>query len=247
LSRKASSNGDLLTGVIIVRREIIVTDLTRFSDDRVCLAGVDPVDMKLIRPMPYINQVECQQFNILPGTKIAADFRPSPTIEAPHTEDHQWQNKNILARATSDEFYNLLQATLSSSISQGFGVDVRDKVIPEAHTPSSSIITINASLQLHPGYNGDLKKIRASVTDSTGLTLSYLSITDLGFYRFAQKLQSLQELNNLDRFIKSQSQIFVRLGLGRLWKSEDGRKGFWIQINGIYTFPEFSEEIRSYE
>ena len=243
---------DLLIGTVTAQgvdmnRTIIVTDLTRFSDDRVCLAGVDPADMKLIRPMPYINQAECQRLEIFPGTRISADFRPSPTIEAPHTEDHQWQNIDTKGRVTSDEFCALLEATLSPSISGGFGVDVQDKVIPQNTPPLKSIITIKGSINLHPGYGGDLTKIRAFVTDLNGLTLGYLSITDLGFYRFAQKLQSLQALNNLDRFIKSQSQIFVRLGLGRLWKSEDGRKGFWIQINGIYTFPEFSEEIRSYE
>lgn len=230
-----------------MNRTIIVTDLTRFSDDRVCLAGVDPADMELIRPMPYINQAECQQFKILPGTRITADFRPSPTIEAPHTEDHQWQNKNIQEKVTSDDFRALLEATLSLSIRDGFGIDVQDKVIPPNNPPLKSIITIKGMINLHPGYGGNLTKIRASVTDLNGFTLKYLSITDLGFYRFAQKLQSAQELNNLDRFIKSQSEIFVRLGLSRLWESTDGRKGFWFQINGIYTFPEFSEEIRSYE
>ena len=230
-----------------MNRTIIVTDLTRFSDDRVCLAGVDPDNMELIRPMPYINQEYCQQLKILPGTKIIADFRPSPTIKAPHTEDYQWQNINMQGRVCSDEFQTLLDETLSSSICAGFGVYVQDKVIPQNNLPSKSIITIKGSIDLHPGYCGNLTKIRASVTDLTGHTLHYLSITDLGFYRFAQTLQSRQQLNKLDSFIKSQSEIFVRLGLSRLWKSDDGREGFWIQINGIYTFPEFSEKIRSYE
>ena len=230
-----------------MNKTIVVTDLTRFSDERVCLAGIDTENMKLIRPMPYLTQTDCQHHYILPGTKIAADFSPASNIKAPHTEDHLWQNWRIIGKAASDEFHKLLQATLSPSISQGFGMDINGKVIPEEYAPSNSIITIKAAIRLQPGYQGDLQKIRASITDSDELTLSFLSITDLGFYRFAQKLQSRHELNRLEEFIRDQSEIFLRLGLSRLWESEDGRKGFWLQINGIYTFPEFSEEIRSYE
>jgi len=230
-----------------MKRTIIVTDLTRFQDNRVCLAGVDQNNMELIRPMPYINQNECQLCNILPGTRITADFREISPQTPPHIEDYMWRNKHICGSATSKEFQDLLVSTLSGSIRTGFGVPVQDKIIPQENVPLRSIITVICSVRLHPGYGGDLSKIRASITDSEGLTLQYLSIADLGFYRYAQKLRSQQSLKVLEDFIMNQNIIFLRLGLSRFWESQDGRKGFWIQINGIYTFPDFSKEIRSYE
>ena len=231
---------------------IVVTDLTRFSDEseKVCLAGINPENMNLIRPMPYLKRTDCRDYRILPGTKIAADFNPAPNIKVPHTEDHLWRNWKIIGQAASDEFRELLQSNLSPSISRGFGMDITEKVIPEESAPSKSIITIKAAVQLHLFNDGDFQKIRASVTDSDGLILRFMSITDYGFYRYVQKLLSKHELSRFfefDRFLRSQSEIFLRLGLGRLWKSKDGRTGFWLQVNGIYTFPEFSEEIRSYE
>lgn len=226
---------------------IIVTDLTRFSTkEKVCLAGIDPETGILIRPMPYMNQADCVKNMILPGSKLHAEFCQKQDAAPPHVEDCWYRNMTKIGEATSEEFYNLLERTAANSICAGFGVEVTDKVITPVNTPSRSIITIRAQVKLHPGYNGDLQKIRATITDNAGLTLEYLSITDLGFYRLAQEMQSRNELNKLDAFISSR-EVFVRIGLGRQYTSPDGRNGFWLQVNGIYTFPDFFVKIRSYE
>ena len=231
-----------------MNKTIIVTDLTRFNTNgRVCLAGVEPETRMLIRPMPYINQDFCEENKIIPGSIISADFDPVPTRTPPHIEDYWWRNIVKAGNATSSEFYELLRATAFPSIATGFEMAVTDKVIPPAAPPKKSIITINARVKLHPGYSGDLQKIRASITDNDGLTLSYLPIADLGFYRFAQKLRMRNELQKLGDFIDNQNEIYVRLGLSRYHKAADGREGYWIQVNGIYTFPDFCAELRSYE
>jgi len=46
-------------------------------------------------------------------------------------------------------------------------------------------------------------------------------------------------------FISSQNEIYLRIGVGRRWKVSE-RDGYWLQVNGIYTFPNFLEEIRTY-
>lgn len=41
--------------------------------------------------------------------------------------------------------------------------------------------------------------------------------------------------------------MFLRIGLITKFDHEDGRTGYWIQVNGIYTFPEFMTAIRTYD
>ena len=58
--------------------------------------------------------------------------------------------------------------------------------------------------------------------------------------------QQRSELGALNEFIQSQDVIFLRIGLSRSYKAPNGKEGFWMQANGIYTFPNYLEEIRSY-
>jgi hypothetical protein len=38
----------------------------------------------------------------------------------------------------------------------------------------------------------------------------------------------------------------MRIGLSREYTATDNRNGYWLQANGIYTFPHFHEGIRGY-
>jgi len=47
--------------------------------------------------------------------------------------------------------------------------------------------------------------------------------------------------NIINNFIRQQDTVYLRIGLGREYQG-----GFWLQVNGIYTFPNYDTEIRSY-
>lgn len=59
--------------------------------------------------------------------------------------------------------------------------------------------------------------------------------------------RAAKDLARVNEFIKSQPEAFLRLGPSRAWQNPKGINGHWMQVNGIYTFPEFFEEIRSYK
>ena len=90
------------------------------------------------------------------------------------------------------------------------------------------------------------RKIKVIFSDSSGRTFRYLAITDLGFYNYAEKNVG-DNFSRLNDFIHSQEEVYVRLGLSREFTSPDGRNGYWLQVNGIYTFPEYLPEIRCYK
>lgn len=140
--------------------------------------------------------------------------------------------------------------SLSPSVAEGFGATFKpkQKYIPDDTPALRSIITIKAKpdqIRIHadeyaPG------KIKLSFKDSSDLHYQYLSITDRGFHDFAQKHQNNSELEKVQKHISDQEEIYLRIGLSRSHKAPDGRIGYWLQVNGLYSFPDYPKEIRQY-
>ena len=234
-------------------RKIIVTDLTRFSNrEIVCIAGIDVDNGECIRPMPYLTALQCKKLNLLPSAILSGNFIASPNTEHPHTEDMNHQNLKFHGHCSDAKFKQILSKSSSQSIEHGFDVKLEDrqKHIPLESKPSKSLITIsvnpNAIRIVQDQY--DQKKIKIHFTDNDHKEYSFLAITDLGFHSYAEN--HYQETNNYDEInsvIQRQKEVFLRVGLGRLYENQQGKKGFWIQINGIYSFPDYFKDARRYE
>ncbi len=236
----------------IMKRSIIVTDLTRFNNrEIVCTAGADRSNGECIRPMPYLQSKRCKELNILPGAILSGEFRPSPDREGPHQEDHQYSNLTFGGPCTSSEFKTALKYGLFVSVEEGFEAELEDrqKHIPFGHTVARSIITILVSPRdveiIEDSYKPG--KIKLNFTDGSGRKFQYIAITDLGFHDYAVNHHAQNQLNALNRWIRAQEEVLLRLGLSRRFQANDERDGYWLQANGIYTFPEYHKDIRSYQ
>ena len=235
------------------KTRIIVTDLTRFKEGNknVCTAGVRE-DGALIRPYPpYLLAADCEKLDIHPGAILEGEFTPSST-GPPHVEDCRWKNLHYVGRCSSGEFRAALESGLHNSISSGFEFDVMrgQKCIPRSEKPPRSIITIKLAPQsfsiVNDGY--DPKKIRANFWDASGMQYSFLSITDRGFVDRASEVSGdSSAIAEMNFHVQSQSELYLRIGLSRAYRSPDGRDGYWMQVNGIYTFPEYMDYIRCYD
>ncbi|WP_143053094.1 dual OB domain-containing protein [Nitrosovibrio tenuis] len=224
-----------------------MTDFTRFKNgQRVCIAGTDIVTGQCVRPWPYLAPAECERLQILPGTILTGTFNPIPHLTGPHQEDTSHIDLHGDGACTSDQFKWALEAGLFSSIERGFEINlaVDQKHIPLDHKLGRSIITIRikpANIELEEdAYSPG--RIKLHLTDGSGRNFRYLPITDLGFYRHAMTHQKAGDLESLNSFIYKQEEVYIRIGLSRNW---DQRPGYWMQVNGIYTFPNYHREIRS--
>jgi hypothetical protein len=235
-----------------MKRSIIITDLTRFKPGNpdVCTAGIDRATGECIRPIPYLTFTKCQELGILPGGILTGEFTPSPKRTAPHTEDCNWQKLSFEGPCSGEEFRQVLAGSCFPSIGAGFDVSlpVGEKVIPSVHKVQRSIITV----QVKPRdieIVEDIHKpgtIKLHFTDSSGLRHRFLPITDLGFFDYAQRHRDSQSLAGLNSQIAREKEVFLRIGLSRKYMSPQGKEGFWMQANGIYTFPNGLRYIRSY-
>jgi hypothetical protein len=232
--------------------QIIITDLTRFSNpDIVCIAGINLETNKCIRPLPYITLKKCKELNILPGSKLDGIFSDNSDRGLPHIEDKNYQKLKLLGACSDDEFHQILQNTVSQSISKGFDYTFQEggKVIPYTNPPLKSIITlkINANQIRIVKDSFNHGKIKLNFKDNDGKKFSYLPITDLGFYNYAMKhFDDFDFPKKINSYLDSQDELYLRVGLSGRYKSGDDRDGYWLQINGIYTFPNYNTEIRSY-
>lgn len=193
-----------------------------------------------------------KKLNLLPGAILSGNFTPSPNLDHPHTEDMNHQNLQFHGHCSDAEFKQILSKSSSQSIEHGFDVKLEDrqKHILLESKPSKSLITIsvnpNAIRIVQDQYNQ--KKIKIHFIDNDHKEYSFLAITDLGFHSYAEN--HYQETNNYDEInsvIQKQKEVFLRVGLGRLYENQQGKKGFWIQINGIYSFPDYFKGVRRYE
>lgn len=231
-------------------RKVIITDLTRFSTpEKVCTAAIDVITGECFRPMPYLKSDRCAELNIHPGAILEGNIFLKSNNEKPHIEDATYEQLKYLGVCSTEDFKKILDGSLSNSVSSGFGInfEVGQKHVPINENASCSIITIkieSTQIKIHedqfkPG------KIKCSFTDGSGHEYRYLSITDRGFFDYAQRHQNSGRLFELQDFLQSQEEIYLRIGLGRAYQVSE-RNGYWLQVNGIYTFPEFLKEIRSY-
>ena len=235
----------------VAMSKIIITDLTRFKKGvEVCTAGADIATGACIRPMPYLKMADCEKHQILPGAILSGEFVPIKGLTGPHQEDHQYSKLKFEGPSSSVEFKKALQAGLQPSIEKGFAIKLGDgqKHVPVGHPVKRSIITIRvdpASIEIVEGFKEGTTKIH--FTDGAGRQFRYLPITDLGFHRYAEGHRAGKELARLNAFIRKQAEAFLRVGLSRAWPSPQGINGYWMQVNGVYTFPDFLAALRSYK
>jgi len=231
--------------------KIIITDLTRFSQAiDVCTAGTDVSSNACIRPMPYLKMADCVALGILPGAILSGDFKSKTGLIGPHQEDAGYSNLKFAGPCSSDEFKAALTAGLFKSVEEGFEIKLGNtqKHIPIGHPVKRSIITLAVNPKSIAIVEDSYKpgKIRIHFTDSSGRQFRYLSITDLGFHRYAEKHRVDQDLPSLNAFIWKQPEAYLRIGLSRAHEIRS-INGYWMQANGIYTFPDFVKEIRNYK
>jgi hypothetical protein len=229
--------------------KIIITDLTHFENKNiVCTAGICEDTGQCIRPMPYLKIRDCERLKILPGALLSGEFNMPSNITPPHTEDRNYQKLKYCGPCSPENFQEILENSLVESVCSGFGIHLafKQKHIPVEHELSHSIVTLKISprnaVLVEDSFNPG--KIRLNFLDNDGSKYKFWSITDLGFYKYA--LSHITELAEINDFIHEQNELYLRVGLTREYKSPDGRNGYWLQINGIYTFPDYHKGIRSY-
>jgi hypothetical protein len=231
----------------------LVTDLTRFKqgNPNVCTALLNMETGRCVRPMPYLTYDIMKKHGVVPGAKFDGNFQSRKDLTAPHLEDCDYSELKYYGPCTKDEFRDVLRRSAKPSVRAGFGIEIAadQKLLPATYKGSVSIVTISVdpkSLEIEPDKFTPTK-IKAAFTDGAGHRFRFMPITDLGFFDFACKDRTPSALQSLNRHIQDAKEVLLRVGLSRVHTAPDGRCGYWIQVNGIYTFPSKLDVVRGYQ
>ncbi len=234
-----------------MKTSLVITDVTRMQEGRVCIAGYDK-DLKCIRPVlppPGIHEGTLHSQGrptVFPFAVVEYDLL-QPTSHPPHTEDVRYDPTSVrfIKRLEESRRRNTLVKTLFPTMQALFEIPIYSDVghyVMDGQGPRS-LGTIQPRRILKAIYEQSPEekwKYRLGFVDSEGTTY-WLTVTDLTWRYYCdyhcQSGRDPQEIaSDLTTALKS-SQVYLRIGLARGWKEYPDR--CFIQLTGVYTFPDY--------
>ena len=240
-----------------MRRQMVVTDITRMQGERICVGGyledgtsVRPVcdrsgpTESWLRPSPHEEVVAFSLVNLEVGDSPAR-------IVPPHTEDRSVPSTGhrVIQILPEDDRLRWLKRSESSSVREIFGAEVHGA--PESAQPwgryvlsgegECSLGTIRARSILAVRYqvhqDSGRRDYRLSFTDGTDEEFQ-LSVVDLAF---RHRLDGLHNGGLTQGQVSSRTlaelrgqTVYLRIGLARGWERHPDR--CYLQITGVYGF-----------
>jgi hypothetical protein len=234
-----------------MKREIVITDLTRMQQGRVCIAGYDKRRTAIRPVLPYPGISERSLYNdhspvIFPFALVEFDFteeNPKP----PHTEDQFFDPYSVRYIRSVHDRKTVLEWSLYLSVADIFEQPIQKDPgywVLDCQGPRSlgTVQPSRISQLVYESDDDEAWDYRLHFYDGTG-EFYRLKITDLTWQYYFRNLLSRtkdreQVASRLTQVLQSCT-VYLRIGLARGWKKFPER--CYLQLNGIYTFPDHLE------
>lgn len=234
-----------------MRELIAITDVTEMWASQVCIAGVTP-KFECIRPVVEggVQQWDLYQDGkpiIFPGAKVWMDFS-SARITPPHIEDRVFDPQTVEYKDAFEgrHWEILLRKTSSESVQGIFDGNLKERqVAPGTLTRSLGTIGNVKILNLDVDTRYDRRTVlRLDFKDASGEVYSKFPVNDLAFRgMFSQLLNrhqtESQAAQSIMNSLRQADRTYLRIGLARPTKVGDYPETCWVQVTGVYTFPDY--------
>lgn len=234
-----------------MKKPIVITEVTRMQEGRVCIAGYDQHGqcVRPVLPPPGIHESTLcagPRPIIFPSAKVEFEFTQS-TPQPPHTEDIYYDPAAVrfIERQPEDRWRKMLEATLSDSVSAIFEQPIHSEhgyyiMDGQGLRSLGTIKPARITQVIHELSPEDKWQYRLRFEDGTGADYR-LTITDLAwrYYCDHQRTQGEAPAHIAASLlhILQTSEVYLRVGLARGWDKFPGR--CYIQLTGIHTFPDY--------
>ena len=234
-----------------MKTKLVITDLTRMQRGMVCIAGYDQTHtcIRPTLPPPGISEktlIQAGKPVIFPFALVEFDLL-QPISNPPHTEDFRYVPESPRFIRKVQDRKTVLHWSLFENVSTIFEQPVHDDfgfyVMDCQGTRSLGTIRPQVILQIgyEQGFEGTWD-YRLTFMDSQNRTYR-LKITDLTWQYYCDSLRGenrepIQIAEELTAWLKTKD-VYMRIGLSRGWKKFPDR--CYLQVNGIYTFPDYLE------
>lgn len=234
-----------------MKKKLVVTDLTRMYRGTVCIAGYD-AEHNCIRPtlpppgIPEQALIKDGRAVVFPFALVEFDLL-EPTPQPPHTEDCRYKaDSPFFIRRVQDRktilgwsLFESVDALFDQPVLTGPGFYVMDCQGPRS---IGTILPRRISKVIYEAGEEGTWDYRLHFVDGSD-TLYRLKITDLTWHYYCDSLRGQDHdptaiSSELTSVLKSR-EVFLRIGLARGWNKFPER--CYLQITGIYTFPDYLE------
>lgn len=234
-----------------MRELIAITDVTEMWASQVCIAGVTP-KFECVRPVieggvQMWDLYKDDQPIIFPGAKLWMDFSPAQ-IAPPHIEDQTFNPKTVEFKDTFEgrHWETLLRRTSSESVQGIFNGNLKERqVAPGTQTCSLGTIGCVKILNLDVDTRYDRRTVlRMDFSDASGGVHTRFPVNDLAFRgMFSQLLErgetTLRAASSLMAKLEQADRTYLRIGLARPTSIGRYPETCWVQVTGVYTFPDY--------
>ncbi len=240
-----------------MKKTIVITDVTRMKEPRVCVFGIDTATKEGIRPTGYndkeISEEYCVKNNIALFNEMEFNLTRRLYPKPPHTEDWYFDPEippRFLRTLSDKEQRQLLENISSESIKSLFGIEIHENRYVNEEEGKRSLGTIrpkSISFVRYSPKEDEKFEYRITFQDQMGDEYD-LPVTDLMFRKHCDALKEkvlshgrigAQIQETFEKILKDGS-IFLRIGLTRPYKKEgDACPKCWLQISSIHTFPRY--------
>lgn len=232
-----------------MNQELVITDLTRMYGGHVCVAGYAHSGQCVRLSSPRLHELDIAAHGkpiVFPAAVVECDVienQPDP----PHTEDYSFDpySLRLIRRLEGPAWQATLDRLLFDSVSQIFEQPICNE---HGHYIADgvgirSVGTIRPRGISKATYSADADgtwSYRLGFYDHAG-QFYQLKITDLTWNAYCDSLRAPDRepkdiAVSLTQLLKSH-RVYLRIGLSRKWAKFPGR--CYLQINGIYTFPDY--------
>ncbi|MBE0415472.1 MAG: hypothetical protein IBX36_02900 [Dehalococcoidia bacterium] len=222
--------------------------------DGVCIAGIDPnyQSIRPVLPPPGVLREHLYikgKLVIRPSAKVIFDFH-QVSIKPPHIENLGFDPDSIeyLGLCDKSEWGKVLGASSFSTVEDIYDGLLKEHrwVEPDANVRSLGTVSEVQieDIEIEPLKIPGHYKPRLAFRDSTGWIFR-LPVSDLSFRAFADYEISrigtiLAASSQILKTLQSANRLYLRIGLPGPWRNPStGKVASWMQVTGIYTFPDY--------
>lgn len=232
---------------------IAITDVTRMRGQHVCVAGCTP-DGTCIRPVLYEGITEPWLYHrgeavIRPFAVVALDLGQTAN-EPPHSEDMRLRTlrKEKRALLPLERRRALLDRILDPNVASIFGTELHDDRgwYALAGNGQRSLGTVRVDRLENVSYfpRDARYDYRLSFRDASGARYERLKVNDLSFRYYLDHVRAVnghacEDISAALFALLATSDVYLRLGLTRGWGAYRNR--CFLQITGVYSFPDYLE------
>ena len=175
------------------------------------------------------------------------DFSPTH-ITPPHIEDRTFDPRTIEYKDAFEDRYweTLLRKTSSESVQSIFDGNMKERrVAPGTQTRSLGTIGGVTILGLNVDTRYDRRTVlRIDFEDASGEVHTRFPVNDLAFRRMFSRLMENRQTksraaDSLMSKLRQADRTYLRVGLARPTRIGRYPETCWVQVTGVYTFPDY--------